>query len=359
MAFEHVRLYNFRNLQDGTLEIPARQVFLRGENGQGKSNFLESLYMLSYGGSFRTRRDSELCRIGTREMAVDGAITTPDGNHDVSIRYQDGTKKISFDGSPVTDRRDMVATIPSVVFRHDDMGFVNGPPEMQRWFVDQTLSMYRPVYIDDLRRYRVILKNRNHAIKNEQFELLDVYDAELAQAGLLIQARRAEVVTAFNEVFVDDFRAISGLDKTVVLEYRPSWRDLTSAGEVVTHLAGRREQDRNLRTTTSGPHRDRILFRYENRDFLQIASTGQTRLVALILRVAQSRFYALQSGRDPVLLLDDVLLELDPARRARFVDRLPAAEQRIFTFLPGEPYDAYRSDDTVVYSIENGVFRRA
>ena len=96
------------------------------------------------------------------------------------------------------------------------------------------------------------------------------------------------------------------------------------------HLADRREQELALRTTTSGPHRDRILFRYQERDFLQIASTGQQRLTALILRVAQARFFAQQTGRLPVLLLDDVLLELDPRRRARFVDRLPESEAAHF-----------------------------
>ncbi|MFP4211725.1 MAG: DNA replication/repair protein RecF [Alkalispirochaeta sp.] len=357
MAFQRVRYYQFRNLQDGTIEIPARQVFLVGDNGQGKSNFLESLYILSYGGSFRTRRDSELCRTGEREMGIDGTVTNPEGTHEIKIRYQEGKKRILLDDTTLSDRRDMVATTPSVVFRHDDMGFVNGAPEMQRWFVDQTLSMNRPVYIDDLRRYRIILKNRNHAIKNEQYQLMEIYDEELAVAGLLIQQRREEVIAAFNEVFVEDFQSISGLDSRLDLVYRPSWRGLTEPTEVVDELVSRREQERNLRTTTSGPHRDRVLFRYDGRDFLQIASTGQIRLVALILRVAQARFYHHFSGRDPVLLLDDVLLELDPLRRTRFVERLPASEQRIFTFLPGEPYDAYRNDETLVYSVTDGIVR--
>ena len=224
--------------------------------------------------------------------------------------------------------------------------------------MDQTLSMNRPVYIDDLRRYRIILKNRNHAIKNEQYQLMEIYDEELAEAGFSYRSRRRDVVTAFNEVFSEDFKNVSGLDSTLELEYRPSWRNLERVSDIQTELASRREQERNLRTTTSGPHRDRILFRYDGRDFLQIASTGQVRLAALILRVAQARFYAQYSGRDPVLLLDDVLLELDPVRRTRFVDRLPAAEQRIFTFLPGEPYDAYRNDDTLIYSVNNGTVRR-
>lgn len=358
MSYEHVRFYQFRNLQDGTVEVAAPQVFLRGENGQGKSNFLESLYILSYGGSFRTRRDTDLCRIGTREMSIAGRVDNESGFHGIDVRYQEGKKKISLDNSAVSDRRDMISLNPSVVFRHDDMVFVNGAPEMQRWFVDQTLSMYRPIYVDDLRRYRRILKNRNHAIKNEQMELLDLYDRELAESGLRIQRKRKEVIDAFNTVFTEDFRAVSGLNETLILSYRPSWRDIDTVDEVVDILESRREQERVLRTTTSGPHRDRVLFRYGDRDFLQIASTGQIRLTALILRVAQARFYAQRSGKSPVLLLDDVLLELDPTRRARFVERLPEHGQRVFTFLPGEPYEAYCTDETLVYSVSDGTIRR-
>lgn len=357
MGFQRVRFYQFRNLRDGSIELPATQVFLIGQNGQGKSNFLESLYLLSYGASFRTRRDSELCRLGTREMAVDGHFDNAEGRHLLEIRWQDTRKRITLDGNPVQDRRDMVSLIPSVVFRHDDMGFVNGAPEMQRWFVDQTLSMYQPVYIDDMRRYRTVLRNRNQAIKDGMLDLMPVYDRELATVGLEIQRRRRGVLAAFNEVFGADFQAISGMESPLVLDYRPSWRDLDEPEAIVTHLESRREQEQALRTTTSGPHRDRILFRYEDRDFLQIASTGQQRLTALILRVAQARFFAAQTGRRPVLLLDDVLLELDPRRRARFVERLPESEQRIFTFLPGEPYGAYRTDDTLVYSVRDGELR--
>ena len=357
MGFKRVRFYQFRNLRDGYVDIPATQVFLVGENGQGKSNFLESLYLLSYGASFRTRRDSEMCRLGKGEMAVDGEFDGDDGVHRLEIRWQEARKRISLDGSPVQDRRDMVSLIPSVVFRHDDMTFVNGPPEMQRWFVDQTLSMYQPVYIDDLRRYRAILRNRNQAIKEGFLDMLPVYDRELAAVGLELQRRRRAVLDAFNLVFVEDFRAISGLSAELVLDYRPSWRNLESPDEVLDHLAERRDQEIALRTTTSGPHRDRVMFRYDGRDFLNIASTGQQRLVALILRVAQARFFHRQTDRLPVLLLDDVLLELDPHRRARFIDRLPQSQQRIFTFLPGEPFGAYRDADTLVYSVVDGELR--
>ena len=109
-----------------------------------------------------------------------------------------------------------------------------------------------------------------------------------------------------------------------------------------------------MKTTTSGPHRDRFVYRHEDRDFTRTASTGQLRLVSLILRVAQAQFFASRSGRSPVLLLDDVLLELDPTRRKRFLDALPAYEQAFFTFLPDERFNDYRREDTLIYRVADG-----
>ena len=354
MGFTHLRFFQFRNLSDGVVEPTSAQVFLVGENGQGKSNFLESIYLLSYGSGFRARKDGEMCRIGMREMAVDGTFCTDAGATSVEIRYTDGQKRIRVDHTPLTDRRDLVSRIPSVVFRHDDMAFLTGPPPMQRFFIDQTLSMYRPSYIDDLRRYRVVLKNRNRAIKDDLWDVVSVYDHELAVIGLTITAYRSAVIARFNAVFAAEFQAISGLDHPVVLDYRPSWRSHEGHGGgeggggidggqptagaiagVIADLERRRETDRAMRTTTSGPHRDRILFRYDERDFVSLASTGQQRLTALVLRVAQARFFAHQTGRRPLLLLDDVLLELDPTRRQRFIARLPQSEQRFFYLSPG------------------------
>lgn len=355
MGFHSLRLYQFRNIQDTTLHLAGDQIFLIGENGQGKSNVLEALYLVSYGGSFRTRRDSELCQDNSDSFALDGVYTSTVEDVRVSLRYREGKKTISIDGESIRDRRDLVSRIPTVIFRHDDMNFVHGSPDMQRWFMDQTLSMYQPAYIDLLRRYKVILRNRNQLIREQgDPALLRVYDWQLAEAGLALQAQRETVMAAFNEVFQEEFTLISHLPEPFTLRYRPSWRGLTDPEAVLKHLSSRREQEDALRTTTSGPHRDRVLFRYGDYDFLQRASTGQIRLVSLILRVAQARFFAEQTHRLPLLLLDDVLLELDPARRARFVARLPRAEQRIFTFLPGEPWQDYHDENTIRYNLEDG-----
>ena len=104
----------------------------------------------------------------------------------------------------------------------------------------------------------------------------------------------------------------------------------------------------------SGPHRDRINFVLENKNFVQTASTGQCRLISLLLRVAQAVFYTRTTGLKPVLLMDDVLLELDPDKRQKLTALLPEYEQLFCTFLPGEPYERYMKDTTKIYKISNG-----
>lgn len=357
MGFSEITVYQFRNLADQRVETAARELFLVGENGMGKTNFLEAIYYLSYAGSFRTRRDEQILRHGAEEMAVRG-ILERDGDHrELSCKHRNKKKEIELDGERVTDRKELISVMPCVVFCHEDIDFVKGAPEMQRYFLDQTLSMYNPLFIDDMRRYRRILKSRNLALKAGHNDVLPVYDEQLVEAGLHLQENRRVAVEAFNRTFTDLFRRISGLPERLQLLYRPSWRVATTEAALGV-LADRREQDIYFRTTTSGPHRDKFRYDFGGKDFTEMGSTGQLRLVSLILRVAQAQFYREQTDRRPLLLFDDVLLELDPGRRGRFFEALPEYEQAFFTFLPDEQYEGYRSSETLLYRVVDGKLTR-
>ncbi|MFP4066153.1 MAG: DNA replication/repair protein RecF [Spirochaetaceae bacterium] len=358
MGFESVRTYNFRNLADTEIEVSSPRVFLVGENGQGKTNFLETIYVLCYGASFRTRRDERLCREGADRLKLLGRLTDPRGErHEIVYGWGGGKKTIRLNGKSLVDRKDLVFILPCIIFAHDDIEFVYGAPERQRFFFDQTLSLYDPLFIDVLRNYRRILRERNAALKQGRLDLLDVYDRRLAEAGCEMLAKRREAVSAFNETFSRLFSRVSGFEEPMHIEYRPSWRLKEGSADTeaaIEQLYRRRERDRVMTTTTSGPHRDRFIFRYRGADFTETASTGQLRLVSLILRVAQAGFFASRSGRRPVLLLDDVLLELDPLRRGRFLEALPSYEQAFFTFLPDERFTDYAAGDTLIYRVRGG-----
>jgi len=357
LSFRSIRFHGFRNLRDGEVELGAHDVYLIGENGQGKTNFLEALYALSYGTSFRTRQDRELVNWGRQDMAIHGRFTSPDGSTGpISLVYRDGVKTISLLEKAVEDRKDLLRQIPSIAFVHDDFLFAGGPPERRRWFMDQTLSLHDPLYVDQLRRYRRLLKERNHLLKSRRSDLLDHYGEQLAFAGLAISERRESLTREFGTIFTPLFQVVSGLDDEVNIVYRPSWGDAKTTGQVMDRLNAKIEMDLALGSTGSGPHRDRFVFTTRGRDFAKSASTGQQRLLSLVLRVAQATFFSDTTGRKPILLLDDVLLELDPDRRRLFRDRLPEARQIFYTFLPGEETGRI-GEDALTYEVVDGECR--
>lgn len=351
MAYASLRTTGFRNLTDAEVVTDSKDVYLIGENGQGKTNFLEALYFCSFGSSFRGARDNDLIRTGEKSCSVTG--TLKDSDHDkISVKIEDGKKAVLVDRKNLEDRKSLLLVAPAIVFCHEDMDFISGPPERRRWFFDQSLSLYDPLYLDDLRRYRRILKIRNTLVKNRQIDLLDTVDSQIAVYGLELMKKRAQAVTLFSTIFSELYFSVSAVDG-IGIRYLPSWKAETMDG-VLTQLEQKRESDLLMGTSVSGPHRDRYHFTRFGVDFSEKASTGQRRLLALLLRVAQASRYRDVTGLHPLLLLDDVLLELDPEKRMKFLRILPDYQQAFFTFLPEEPYKRYSRGDTLVYHVKDG-----
>jgi DNA replication and repair protein RecF len=371
MGFTSIGLYNFRNLKSGKIDTSYTTVYLVGENGQGKTNLLEAVYLLCFGSSFRTKNQRLLIRYGEKEMSLRGTFSPADGENgaglgreafDMELRLFTAAgsgkrKEIYVDGKRVQDRKELIRNVPCIVFSHDDIEFINGTPERKRWFLNQTMSMFNPLFIDTLRKYNRLVKMRNTELKEQSGAGLDIYDSQLAELGLEIVRLREKTVSEFNETFMEMYRIMQGGNDSdpVRIVYAPSWKGVDTAAEACRLLEERRETDREAGFTTSGPHRDRLVFTYLGRDFAQTASTGQLRLISLVLRSAQTRFFHEKAGREPVLLLDDVLLELDTERKRAFMEAMPAYEQAFFTFLPDEQFrKMYEGEETKVYTVENG-----
>jgi len=359
VGFTVLKTYNFRNLKEQTVELNNKEIFLTGENGQGKSNFLEAVYLLSYGSSFRTNQENLLIKHNSKEMTLYGEYFRNNGfSNSISVNISGKIKKIHYNGKIVRDRKNLIRNIPCIIFSHEDLSFVNGSPERKRWFINQTISLYDSAYIDNLRKYRKILKLRNFEVKNGKKELLNVYNQQLAEAGLKLQNSIETTIKDFNKTFSPLFREISGFDEELIIEYLPSWKNCSSIEEAVLRLESKTASDFILGTTSTGPHRDGFKYTMLSRDFAKIASTGQLRLISLVLRVAQSIFFSGKTKQKPLLLLDDVLLELDNKRRMRFLGFLPEYEQIFFTFLPGEHYNEYIMEDTAILNVDDGVISR-
>lgn len=359
MGFERLRFFNFRNLKDRELPLGAREIFLVGQNGQGKTNLLEAVHLLCLGSSFREKREAALARVPSEATGLFAGFSTPEtGARSISLQLAAGRRKeLRVDDKVLADRRGLLSEVLCLCFVQQDLDFIVGSPEDRRRFFDQTLVLSDPEYMDSLRSYRQVLKARNLCLTDDRNDLLDVYDVQLSVRGLFLQTRRAALVKEFDAMFGALLCEISGSDQEVQIRYRPSWEGLSTTDEVVAHLASRRERDRVMGVSTSGPHRDLCSYIREGKEYSHFASTGQLRLCALALRVAQARYLSGRTSRKPVLLVDDVLLELDPWKKSAFLARFPPYEQVFFTFLPGENWSSYRTADTLVLEVEAGDFR--
>ncbi|MCX8012960.1 MAG: DNA replication and repair protein RecF, partial [Rectinema sp.] len=293
MAFESLRIARFRNIDESELELGAGHIFLLGDNGQGKTNCLKALDVHSYGSSFRTRQDRELPLHGCDEFflraAWSGTQAAETGTETVSVRYSlSSGKDIRINDKPVSDRKELVAHHPSVVFCHEDMAFAAGVPEERRFFFDQCAGMLWLDYIDVLRSYRRVLRHRNAALKMSQLEVLDSLDIQMARFGLELLRYRARLAALFAASFPEMYEKVSLLGSEIGIEYRPSWPHQADLDMIIALLARQRARDVEMKTSMSGPHRDRWVFTREGRDFSAYASTGQLRLASLLLRIVQA-----------------------------------------------------------------------
>jgi DNA replication and repair protein RecF len=355
MIISSLRTVLFRNLADTELDTGGKDVFLVGENGQGKTNFLEALYFCCYASSFRGVRDGELPRTGEKDCSASIKISGSVYER-VLVKLEKGRKSIALDGKKIEDRKELLSVAPCIVFCHEDMEFVAGSPERRRWFFDQSQSLYDPLYLEDLQRYRRVLKTRNSLLKTgpgaADPAMLDALDPQMASYGLALMEKREEAARQFSQTFAPLYEAVSGIPD-IGVQYIPSWKG-ENAEAIGDYLARKREGDLSLGVSLSGPHRDRYVFTQGKTEFTGKASTGQRRLLALLLRIAQARRFSEKTGKNPVLLLDDVLLELDPEKRRRLLTVLPGYDQAFYTFLPEEPYGRYRKSDTLIYRVDRG-----
>jgi len=384
MYFSSLRTTAFRNLVDAEVFTGAKDVFLIGENGQGKTNFLEALYFCAYASSFRSAHDSELAHNEFKNFSAEVKLSKS-VNDEILVKFENGKKLIFINGKRAEDRKDLLSVAPCIVFCHEDMDFVNGSPEKRRWFFDQTLSLYDPVYLEDLRRYRKVLKTRNTILrdysqqKGNPQEILDALDPQFASYGLKLMEKREKAAKEFSGVFSPLYEEVSGIGG-ITVRYIQSWKKQAAAKDseggtacnptveqILSHLKERQSHDIGAGISLSGPHRDRYQFSqitvssaqaaaHNGIDFTLKASTGQRRLLALLLRTAQACRFSKETRQNPVLLLDDVLLEMDGEKRRKFITALPSYDQAFYTFLPDEPYQRYKKDDTLVYYVNEGKF---
>ena len=323
-------LKDFRNFERLTLDVPADGLAAVGDNGQGKTNLLESIYYLSLLRSVRGARDADVTRFDAAGFFIEAKICAPH-SHEVSVGFERSSKKkrVRIDGAMVERFSDALGALPAVMFSPSDVAMVSGAPGERRRFLDVMLALSSKGYLKALQLYRAALERRNAALREGQrtgratHAAIEVWDGPLAEHGAtLVRARRSWVMRVAND-FAEHCARI-GEQGAVELRYESAVN--ANAESVEQHisamLGSRYLADLRVGLTTFGPHRDDLAMMLGGRDLRTFGSAGQQRTAAIALRTLEAT--TLRDAREtaPVFLLDDPFAELDERRAARVLTLL-------------------------------------
>ena len=351
MECKKVTYTNFRCIERADIELsPGINVFT-GSNAQGKTSALEGIFLFARGKSFRTPHDAEMIRFGEEAASVEMECTAGGRDHAMRVAYtRDGRRLCRRNDVDVRRLSEFVGVFRAVLFHPGHLGIVSGGPSARRAFLDEAISQIDPRYLAALQRYHAVLAQRNALIKTRDRdagafdETIEHWSAQLAREGALISASRAGYVTRLTghaDAILSDMT--SGADRL-----RLTLRDPHDEAALYAELTGNLERECRAGATLFGPHKDDVDLTLSGRPARAYASQGQQRSIALALKLAEGELSRDLTGEQPVLALDDVLSELDAARRD-YVTRGFTGRQIILTTcgdLPEVAPDAARFDVT-------------
>lgn len=333
MRLRKLTLRHFRNVGFASLEFSGRQQFLVGANGQGKTNFLEGAAFLTALRSFRTTDNKLLVGHGQHTAAIACVLDHERFNEThVTIKLRHDAKEVWCDQERITKIGEYLGRFPTVVFSSQDIQLVRGSPGHRRRWLDLTLAAMDLPYLRALQTYTRALASRNALLKSgagsaAEFE---AFEQSLAPAGAELIARREAGLRSLGTTLGTAYARISADAEPAGLAYQPNF-DEASADAFRVRLESGRPRDAQFRTTLVGPHRDDFQLMVKHTAAKDFGSEGQQRSLVLGLRLAQAAWFQERSGIRPVLLADDVLGELDPARRRRIWSAVDPESQVIAT----------------------------
>ena len=318
MILKNLSLINFKNLSQQVIELePSINCFV-GDNGTCKTNIVDAIHYLAMCKSALGMSDSQCVLHGEDFFVVDGAFENEDGRKEqVVCSYKRGNQKIIKRNDKAYERfSDHVGLIPTVIVSPADSMLISESGEERRKYINAFISQFDHDYLAAMIRYNGALAERNKYLKiGSDEQMLLIYDMQLAAAAEKIFERRKEMIEKLQPIVAEFYKTLSGDRETVSLTYRTDLEE----GELTELLLKSREKDCILGHTTVGIHRDDIQFSIGDVPLRKYGSQGQQKSFIIALKLAQYQIIAEQTGKTPILLLDDVFDKLDESRVAELI----------------------------------------
>ena len=354
MYIKKLTLNNFRNYDNQEIEFGDNINIIFGNNAQGKTNIIESIYLCAYGKSFRAKKDSDLINFNKNEAEADVEFHKVDRDSKISFKINN-QKTFFINGIKQNKISDIIGKINVIIFTPDDINIIKGGPQRRRKFIDMMISSLRPNYLHLLNTYNKALEQRNNYLKqikneNKSQDLLDIWDEQLAELDYKIYEYRENYIKKIYEKIKDIHNLITksgNLTEELKLKYISTG---TTQEQFLENLRKSRKIDINRGFTGVGVHRDDIVFYINKKPVSVFGSQGQQRTVVLSLKLAELNVVSEELGDTPILLLDDFMSELDEKRRKVFLEKIKDNQ----VILTCTDYFKIDSKNQRIYHVENG-----
>jgi DNA replication and repair protein RecF len=364
MLLSAIEASNFRNLS-GRIEWGPRLNIIFGNNGQGKTNWLEAIYVLARTKSFRTQRLQEAIKFGEQLAVIRGTVTTGSNlERELQVSLQDNSKTIFVNTKRETLAR-YLTQLQVFSFTATELEVVRGVPEARRRFLDRGISSLRPSYLKTLSDYSKVIKQKNRVLQlanegelslEKTEDLLGPWNEQLYRLGTLIHRAREDYVAGLNSVL--ERRLFEKRDVTT--RYVSSLEGKGDLGDYESLLRSRMEVRLPAEVSAGyaliGPHRDDLEILLDGREMRAYGSSGQQRSALLLLDLAAISLYNSNANHHPVFIIDDVDAELDEGRIRHLLEYLENRTQTFITTSKRSHVEEFFSRASV-YEIDDGKVR--
>ncbi len=348
MKIDHLYLYHFRNYEEIELTFhPTINIFI-GHNAQGKTNLLESIYLLSLAKSFKTNVIKDMIHFEDNYARVLAYVSVNQKRKKLEFFLSKEGKKAKVDQIEMTKTSDFIGILNAVIFTPEDLYLIKGSPKERRHFLDIEMSKIYPIYLFHLNQYYKLLKERNQYLKilNQRKQInddyLDILDEQMASLQKDIILKRIKFIHQLNSYIEQTYKSISLSQEKIEIKYKTFVQEESYLyEEILKQFKENHEKDIRYQNTHVGIHRDDLIFLLDGKMADAFASQGQQRSIVLAVKIALLDLIKENIGEYPILLLDDVLSELDDIRKNQLLNLI---DSKIQTFMTTTSIDGLEHD---------------
>jgi len=325
MYIEKIKVKNFRNYEEQEISLKNGINLFFGNNAQGKTNIVESIFLCSLGKSFRAKNEKDLIFFGKKESSIEIKYKKKDREGKIKYVLAEKTKNIYNNNILLKKTSEILGNINVVLFSPEDINIIKQGPSTRRKFLNIFISQIRPNYVYICNLYKKILEQRNSYLKSEKinFELLDIYDEKLAENGAIVNKYREEFINKIKEKIGKIHNNVTKGKEEIKIKYIS---DCQEKEKYLEKLKENRKEDIEKGYTSIGIHRDDIYFYINGKKIDSFGSQGQQRTAILSLKISELEIIKEEIGENPILLLDDFMSELDKERRINLLKEIKNAQ---------------------------------